>query len=141
MKNTLVIAAFPGCGKSTFFREKQEFVVSDSDSSTFDKSCFPTNYIHHIKSLIGEGKHDYIMVSSHDVVRKALEQHNIKYTLVFPNEECKQEYIDRYKQRGNTEGFVKLLQDNFENWVSSCRDEQFPTKIELQPGQFLADVL
>ncbi|WP_368880397.1 hypothetical protein [Proteus mirabilis] len=141
MKNTLVIAAFPGCGKSTFFREKKNFVVSDSDSSTFDKSQFPTNYIHHIKRLIGEGNHDYIMVSSHDVVREALERHNIKYTLVYPNEECKQEYIERYQQRGNTEGFVKLLQGNFENWVQSCREEQFPTKIELHPGQFLADVL
>ena len=64
---TLVVSAFPGCGKSHLFRNKGEKKILDSDSSTFDKSQFPQNYIEHIKFNIGEV--DIILVSSHKEVR------------------------------------------------------------------------
>jgi hypothetical protein len=51
--NTMVISAFPGCGKSHYFRNNSDKIVLDSDSSTFDKSDFPRNYIQHIKSNLG----------------------------------------------------------------------------------------
>jgi hypothetical protein len=38
--STKVISAFPGCGKSHYFRNLVKIVL-DSDSSTFDKSDFP----------------------------------------------------------------------------------------------------
>lgn len=76
-KQTLVISAFPGCGKSHFFRENKDKEVLDSDSSKFDKTHFPQNYIEHIKSNLG--KVDIIMVSSHKEVRdeNKLKEYNI----------------------------------------------------------------
>ena len=68
--DTLVVSAFPGCGKSHLFRNKGDKKILDSDSSTFDKSQFPENYINHIKSNIGDV--DMILVSSHKEVRDAL---------------------------------------------------------------------
>ena len=46
-----VICGFPGVGKSTLFKELEDsdYLVLDSDSSTFDKTKFPENYIEHIK--------------------------------------------------------------------------------------------
>jgi hypothetical protein len=61
-KDTLIVSAFPGCGKSHYFRENRDKIVLDSDSSKFDKSDFPRNYIQHIKE--NRGKVDVIMVSS-----------------------------------------------------------------------------
>ena len=106
MKDTQIISGFPGVGKSNFFK-KSDLKVLDSDDSLFDKRDFPDNYINHIKNFIG--KVDYILISSHDVVRRALEEHNIEYVLVYPSIELKEEYLERYKNRGNEDSFIAFI--------------------------------
>lgn len=143
-KETMVIAAFPGTGKSYCTKNEAEKFngVLDSDSSNYswikDKDGnntternpdFPRNYIEHIKENLG--KVDVIFVSSHKEVREALEKENIKYFLVYPNVFQKDEYIKRYKNRGNTDKFVRMLETNWEEWINDCRTEEFPIRIEL----------
>ena len=143
-KETMVIAAFPGTGKSYCVKNEAEKFdgVLDSDSSNFSwkkdtngnntterNPDFPNNYIEHIKENIG--KVDVIFVSSHKEVREALEKENIKYTLVYPNVFQKEDYIKRYKNRGSSESFIRLLEANWEEWINECRTEEYPTRIEL----------
>ena len=52
-KDTLVVSWFPGVGKTHLFNNK-EIDILDSDSSKFDKSDFPSNYIRHIKENLGK---------------------------------------------------------------------------------------
>jgi len=90
MKDTLIISAFPGCGKSFAYEAlKEKIVILDSDSSDYswtEKSSgvrhpdFPANYIKHIKDNIGAS--DIIMVSSHAEVRTALKEAGLSYLLV-----------------------------------------------------------
>ena len=88
MKNTHVISAFLGCGKTTaYIKLKDKIDVLDSDSSFFDKKDFPRNYIEHIKSNIG--KVDVIFVSSHQIVRNALKENNITFSMYYPSKERK----------------------------------------------------
>ena len=136
---TLVISAFPGCGKSHYFREKVDKVVLDSDSSKFDKSDFPRNYIQHIKENIGEV--DVIMVSSHKEVRDALVQNGIQFTLVYPDISIRDEYIQRYIDRGSPEAFINLLTKNWELWIGELDTQIACHKIKLGEGQYLSDVL
>jgi hypothetical protein len=138
-KKTIIISAFPGCGKSHLFRNKGEKNILDSDSSTFDKSNFPQNYIEHIKSNIGIA--DLILVSSHKEVRDALVENGIDFTLVYPNRQIKDEYIKRYIDRGNNENFVNLLQNNWDNWMNELDEQTGCEKIELNSGQYLSDVV
>ena len=35
LKKTIIISAFPGCGKTTMFKKEKELIVLDSDSSNF----------------------------------------------------------------------------------------------------------
>jgi hypothetical protein len=143
---TKVIAGFPGIGKSVLFRENNGLTVLDSDSSLFSwieegvrHPDFPNNYMEHIKENIG--KADIILVSSHDVVRKALEENEIEYTLVYPSVELKEEYIERYKRRGNNEGFINFISNNWENFIEDIERETFPDLIRLGSNEFLSDVL
>ncbi len=139
-KETLIISAFPGCGKSHYFREnKDKIIVLDSDSSKFDKSDFPRNYIQHIKENIG--KADVIMVSSHKEVRDDLVQNEIKFTLVYPDISIKDEYIQRYIDRGSPEPFINLLTKNWELWIGELNTQIGCNKIKLKEGQYLSDVL
>lgn len=146
MKKTKVISGFPGVGKSTLFKYKGDILVSDSDSSKFSwiepgvrHPNFPANYIEHIKDNIG--KLDFIFVSSHDVVREALNNEGIKYTIVYPSKDIKDEYIQRYIDRGNNENFVKLLQENYETFIEEIEKETKPKLVSLSSGQYLSDVL
>lgn len=133
-----VIAGFPGIGKSTFCK-KFPGAVSDSDSSKFDKAHFPGNYIKHIEEMRKEV--DVVLVSSHIAVRQALVKAGIPFTLVYPKKDCKVEYIRRYMERGSPESFINLLKANWEGWLDECAAQGNCEHIELECGQYLADVL
>lgn len=138
MKQTKLISAFPGTGKS-YFSENSEKIVLDSDSSTFDKSNFPQNYIEHIKKNIG--KVDIICISSHLEVRKALEENNLFFDLVFPELSLKEEYIERYKIRGSHPKFIELISNNWDLWINQLLEfSNKCTKVELKSNQFISDL-
>lgn len=139
MKNTRLISAFPGCGKSHLFRNPGGRVILDSDSSQFNKDYFPENYLQHIKNNMG--KADIICISSHDVVRDALVENELPFTLVYPDRSIKEEYIQRYIDRGNEDSFVKLLQENWDNWMDGMETQKGCDHIKLQTGQYLSDVI
>lgn len=125
---TKIISAFPGVGKS-FYHNNHKETTLDSDSSNFSwikdengnntkerNPEFPQNYINHIKENIG--KYEIIFVSSHEVVRKALLDNCLYFYLVYPDSSRKDEFIERYKNRGNNEEFIKLVTDNWDEWMS-----------------------
>jgi hypothetical protein len=138
-KKAKVISAFPGCGKTHFFKNNKGKVVLGSDSSTFDKSDFPRNYIEHIKENLDSA--DIIMVSSHKDVREALVKNGIDFTLVYPNIELKDQFVERYIERGSPESFVELLGNNWDVWVSETMNQEGCDRVELKSGEYLSDVI
>lgn len=136
--DTIVVSAFPGCGKSYFF-ENSTLKVLDSDSSKFDKANFPANYIQHIQDNIG--KVDVIFVSSHEAVRKALVDQGIPFALIYPSCFAKDEYLERYKKRGSPDGFIKLISDNWDNWLDDMKSQKGCFRYSLGPGKYLTDLL
>lgn len=148
VEDTLIISGFPAIGKSYFYqgcRNIESFKVLDSDSSEFswaEKGVrhpdFPSNYMKHIKENIG--KADIIFVSSHDNVRQALKENGIDYILVYPDVSLKEDYIKRYKNRGNDESFINFIEKNWESFINEMDNETFPTKLKLTEDEFLIDV-
>ncbi|ALN97693.1 hypothetical protein Bp8pS_014 [Bacillus phage vB_BpuM-BpSp] len=147
MKETKIISGFPAIGKSSLFKNNNDYSILDSDSIDFswvDKTDkrnpdFPNNYIKHIKENIG--KVDYILISTHHLVRKELENNKMDYTIVYPSIELKEEYMERIKKRGNTEAFAKIINDNWEKFIKEIESETFPKLIKLNKGQYLSDVI
>lgn len=145
---TKVISGFPGVGKSVIHRRASEYGwrIIDSDSSMFSwvregirNPEFPDNYMTHITGNIGFAR--YIMISSHDVVREALRDRGIDYTLVYPDVSLKDEYMERYRQRGNSRAFLGFIDTNWGKFISDIEQETYPKLVKLESGQFLADVL
>ena len=138
MKKTVIISAFPGCGKTTaYIKLKNKIDVLDSDSSLFDKKDFPKNYIEHIKENIG--KVDIIFVSSHQVVRNALKENNIHFSIYYPSKKRKSEMLELYKQRGNNEDFIYFLDNHFDFFIDNIEKEDVSgLKIRLEnEGDFI----
>lgn len=127
MRQTLVISAFPACGKSTFFRSNNNYTCIDSDSSLFSwiyengkrtekrNPDFPNNYIEHIRKYIGVV--DIIFVSCHKDVRDALTNANIRFHIVYPDKSLKEAWTSRFIRRGNEDAFLVTLDMHFDNWV------------------------
>lgn len=154
IEDSMLVAAFTGTGKSfycqMFFGEMQNInafeidsnlrVCSDSDSSKFDKSHFPANYIEHIKEKINEG-YWRIFISSHKEVRDALVLNQLPFVLIYPSKELKSDYIDRYKERGSSEKFIKLISDNWDSWLDELKNQKGCYHIELKKGQYISNVV
>ncbi|MEG0728241.1 MAG: hypothetical protein RR420_01325 [Anaerovoracaceae bacterium] len=130
MKNTLVISAFPCCGKTYFTNNHKDWGididVADSDSSKFswietDKgrvrnTNFINDYMEHITSLAG--KVDIIFVSSHKDVREALWERNIPHVIICPVMDAKEEWTKRMVSRGNSPEFIEFITSNWESFIS-----------------------
>jgi len=143
-KRCEVISAFPGTGKTELCRfmsiNYPDFKILDSDSSKFDKANFPANYIQHIKDNMEEAS--IILVSSHEAVRTALVENNIDFELIYPNKELKEEYLQRYHDRGNEESFIKLLSKNWDAWIDSCHEQKNCNGLILSGiGNYLTDAV
>lgn len=149
MKNTQIVSAFPATGKSYFTKNTSKNVL-DSDSSNFSWTIneddtkirnpnFPNNYIQHIKENIG--KVDIIFVSSHKEVREALVENNIEFTLVFPNNRTKTEYLKRYKDRGNDKNFINFIKNNWNGFIQDLLCQKSCWKLILEKGQYISNII
>lgn len=163
----LVVSATPGTGKSTITKDAEKYglnhchvhydnhtreyeltvpnsplvPVFDSDSSTFDKSEFPGNYIKHIKEVLEKFPDVVIFVSSHDNVRQAMAEAGIKYVLAYPERELKGDYLERYKERGSPEKFIALMDEKWNDFIDSVQADKAERHLVLSEGEFLVDVL
>jgi hypothetical protein len=144
---TKIISAFPGVGKTTFFKSQEKGMVLDSDSSQFSwvtedgvrkrNPEFPRNYIRHIQSNIGTCK--YILVSSHKEVREALTNACLFFHLVYPSLDRKEEFIQRYVDRGSPKQFIDLLRQNYDAWIRECMENRYGCNNVMMTLPNLAD--
>lgn len=136
--NTEIYSVFPACGKTWLYEHQEDYnlEILDSDSSQFSwiyaddgnngyfkerNPDFPNNYIKYIKENIG--KYDYIFVSSHASVRKALDENGIDFTIVYPISNCKAEWIGRCfirDKNGESGCGAEIMYDNWEQWIREC---------------------
>jgi len=144
MKNTIIISAFPATGKSYLFQNTKQGSILDSDSSKFSwissgvrHPDFPQNYINHIKDNIGNV--NLILVSSHKIVREALVNNNIVFTLVYPDNSLKEEYINRYIKRKNDQNFINILDKNWNNFLEDMQNQTHCRHLILNSGEYLID--
>jgi hypothetical protein len=134
-----VICGFPGVGKTTLFNKlkHQGILICDSDSSQFDKSQFPQNYIEHIKQQLAQGF--WVLCSTHTVVREALREAGISYVIAAPaHPYLKDQYMQRYRDRGSPEGFINLMSAKFDEFMMDVwENDKYGIHYGLGEGEYL----
>jgi hypothetical protein len=157
--DTKIYSVFPACGKTYLYEHQEDYglKILDSDSSNFSwirlydqlgrpttklrNPDFPSNYIKHIKESIG--KYDCIFVSSHASVREALDREGIDFTIVYPGQSCKAEWVGRCfirDKNGETGCGAEAMYDNFDQWVCDCFEAGINHKeIVLGPTEYLSE--
>lgn len=142
---SIIISAFPGTGKTWLTENVKQFSAEvptqsglsmelfkyhDSDNSKFSwiydaegnktdqrNPDFPSNYMEHIRSLMEEDG-NIIFVSSHESVREALVEAGFHFYIARPAMHLKDLYLKKYKERGNDEKFIDLIDKNWNIWIS-----------------------
>lgn len=145
MKKTRIIAAFPATGKSTLAKTNPEKYL-DLDSSNFSKledgspnPEFPNNYIEAIKGYIG--KVEYILVSSHLPVKRALHEEGLAWVYVVPDQNLMVEWVGRCYMRGDSKEFIDQLISNWDIWLDRPWSTQPNGLSRLGPCEYLSDKL
>lgn len=119
-----IICGFAGIGKSTM--AKQFVGVIDLESTPFEKDW--ERYVKVAKHMADNGY--IVLLSCHKELRELLHSHGIQYTLAIPRKSERGEYVKRYKNRGNSEAFVKLLEDNWDNFLEILPHEKHVLVVE-----------
>ena len=108
----MIICGFPGTGKSMMAKFSQWV---DLESTPFNKNWLL--YAEVAKHMSDNGY--TVMVSTHAEMLEALEQIEARYTVVIPPIRDKDIYLHRYDMRGNTYDFIRLLDENWQRWISA----------------------
>lgn len=142
--DSVIIFGFPGTGKTYAFEHAEELGLDlqDSDSSHFhwlykdnefkepvlDEDGkkvvhpeWPANYAAYI-SLTGREqaiKPDYIFVSTHDEVMKAIGSLGFTSFTVVPDNSLKEVYLELYRKRGSDEAFIQMMDKNWDKFIDS----------------------
>ena len=106
---------------------------------SFDKT-WPDNYVREIKRLHAcEENYDLVLVSTHDLLRQALVREKIVFTLVYPSQVLKNEYLERYKQRGSDDVFIDFIATHWDSFITELKYQKNCGHMVLGPGRFLSD--
>lgn len=153
--NKIIIAGFPGVGKSetsniipevSIDAESSNFHwIEDADGDKILNPDWPHNYIQYIKLLVyeSEGLENYkdllyVCISTHSEVLRYLRNNHIPFIIVTP--EDKEETIERYRKRGNSEEFIQKLDENWDEWMKNFESYNMPI-IKLADSMYLSDLL
>lgn len=152
----ILIAGFGAIGKTTLSKKYNNIIDLESSSFKYiiDEKLskinteerkglksrklnieFPNNYYNEIiKDL---EIYDIVLISMHNEIIDLLEQNNISYYVVYPEENMIDEVLERCKNRGNNNDFL--------NGVRDAYYRLYPKKstkiIWMKKGEYLEDIL
>jgi hypothetical protein len=155
----MIIAAHAGTGKTTLARMFPETVTDFvcmpykyylPETVEYDEANkanpnlvmhddWPFNYIDAIKNVQNDNK--FLLIPPVWVVLFHLQMDKIPYLLCYPRRDAKEIYRQRYIERGNSEDFLSIFIDGWDNFMDAFEADTYGQHIVLEPHQFLSDVL
>ena len=144
-----IICGFSGIGKSTVAQKNKRILDFESSgySNIFENGFvvsrnkdFPENYIDKLEELIKTNEADYYLLSCHQEVRNELKARGLKYMIVLPYRDYKNEYIKRWLRRGSDVDFMTKMNERWEDMIISCAKDTV-LKIYLDEHEYLSDIL
>ena len=154
MKKGIVVYGFAGVGKTYICNkyknacdlEEESYRYLNVDVKNIEKNKgvikeenkeFPNNYFKALKQAIK--KYDYVFVTYNAI--KFCQDKGIDYLLFFPNIKLKENYLNRYSNRQNSDNFINNLSENFEAFINKEKKDSYAEKIiTLKKDEFLEDV-
>ena len=172
MENKTIILAFPGCGKSYLVKKYSNIVDNDfcyfkfiydkpAENMTDDElelrkgnkeieklnPNYPENLVNATFKALNKHKIVLIPLSKGTYeIFKNLEKENrlvnIRVIMVYPAKKDFDDFIKRYKSRGNSEVFMQYNHIKcFNEWENMFNNEQSFDKVNIKSDEYLEDIL
>ena len=135
---TKVIAAWCGSGK-TFICEKTSINAVEIEYWKYKEKDLQKEYIIDVKNNIG--KVDYIFIPTEPEGMMLLHNEGIEITLVYPQNELRNEYLDRYIERDSPYDFIGTFMKHWNIWIDDLKEQHYCKHVVLEKGQYLQDVI
>jgi len=111
-----------------------------------ENPSYPKNFLTDAVQLLNEGKivvspfidHVFRAYDSSDI-KSQIE--NLRIILVCPTRNNFDEYVQRFKQRGNSDEFIARREKEFSSLVDLFEQAENYEKIIMKPGQYLSEAL
>lgn len=137
MKHTILYSAFCGTGK-TYVCNQNNTAIEIEYWKYKDKGL-QKEYIEDIKKQIG--KVDYIFISTDPDGLQLLHKHGYSIILVYPENELRNEYLDRFIERDSPYDFIGTFMKHWNLWINELKEQKYCKHIILKSGEYLQDVL
>ena len=152
----LIIAGFPGVGKSYFCeRVKRDDIIEIESTPYRTSKDWPNNYVADIQKAYNSQQYSYIFISCHAEVRNALAEINVPYMIVAPydfpepdkvdnyntHRRMQNDYLHRYINRGASINFIYKIMLNWNIYLQSIRDDPAVKYWLINPYENIYDVL
>lgn len=153
----MIIAGFPCVGKTTMGNKyenvidlsstKYHYIVEQDKINEQLKGNekqhkvnpnWPQNYIDEVVRI--KDKYDVVFVCDRVEILSLMISQNIDFLIAMPHKNLKYDYIERAKQRGNNEKFLKIYEEKFNIWWNDMNS--LPVKkIYLEKDEYVEDAL
>jgi len=116
-----ILAAFPGSGKSFACRDGMHpyscynILLGEIDENNFEES---------FQKLLDEvrSNFNYVFVPSDIRILEYLKKEQMHFRLFYPTPWLKSEFMLRYKERGDSEEFQQMMDENFDRLIEECEN-------------------
>ncbi len=96
-------------------------------------------YIQDIKKHMGSV--DYIFISTEPDGLRLLKKNGFAITLAYPENELRNEYLDRYIDRDSPYEFIGTFMKHWHIWINELKEQSYCKHIVLNSGQYVSDIL
>jgi hypothetical protein len=134
---TKIYAGFPGIGK-TYLINKTGIKAIEIEYWKY-KDDASIEYIKDIKKQLG--KVDYIFITTDPNGLKLLNKEGFDITLVYPKNELREEYLDRYIERDSPVDFIGAFMKYWNLWIDELKEQKYCHHIVLKSGEYLQNII
>ena len=134
---TIICASWCGTGK-TFICENTDIKSIEIEYWEY-KDGLKKDYVKDVKKNFGQV--DYIFVATDPEGLRLLNNEGFNITLVYPKNELREEYLDRYIERDSPSDFIGVFMKYWNTWINELKEQSYCKHIVLNKGQYLQDVL
>ena len=135
---TILYAAFPGTGK-TYLCNQTNINAIEIEYWKYKNDRLQKKYIEDIKKQIGNI--DYIFISTEPKGLKLLQKQGFDIILVYPKNELKNEYLDRYIARDSPPDFIGVFMKYWDTWINELKEQNYCKHKILKSGEYLQDII
>ena len=145
MKPTIIIAGFPGVGKSTYAKiykdsidlEYSNFHWIETPDGKVQHPEWPMNYVNAIKILheaLNGNQVKYVFISTHKEVLDIL-KNDVPFIVAYPTN--KKETLKKFRDRGNSKEFIKKIDESWTEYIDNLKTCGMPA-IKVTGSKHLA---